>query len=69
MGVTSFDPKTSNFSNKLKTMLVDALIEATGLLSTRILFFLKLDIKWPSYGPKRDAQIWGRLPNLVVFDR
>ena len=68
MGVANVDPKISNFLNKAKTMLVGALLEATGLLSTRISFFLKLNKKWLSYEPKCGAQIWARHPNLVVFD-
>ena len=60
-------PKISNFLNKLKTMLVGALLEATGLLSSRIFFFLKLDKKWSSYELNRDAQIWARQPNFAVF--
>ena len=63
----NFGQKISNFSNKVKTKHMGALLVATGLLSTRISFFLKLDKKWLSYGPKRDAQIWARAPNFAVF--
>ena len=39
----------------------------TGVLSTRICFFLKLNKKWQSYEPKRCVQIWARAPNFIVL--
>ena len=41
-------------------MQIGALLVATGLLIIRISFFLKLDQKWLSYGPKTYAHIWAR---------
>jgi hypothetical protein len=46
---------------------VGAVLEATGLLSTRISFFLKLGKKMPSYEPKSYAQIWVQAKNFRQF--
>ena len=62
-GHALFWPKKSKDQNKLKIKLVGALLVATGLLIIRISFFLKLDKKWLSYGPKTYAHIWARSQN------
>ena len=54
----NYGPKISNLPNKVKTMLMGSLLVTIDVLSTRMYFFLKLDKKWLSYGPKRYAQIW-----------
>ena len=62
-----FGPKISNSANKVKTKHVGALLVATGLLCTRISFFLKLDKKWLSYEQYSYAHIWAQAPIRAVF--